>query len=86
MLNFPNASRSYDATRHSVRFWGHDGALEVSFFVEEAALFRIEPGTKHNEVAMLRCFDANRDRILTVARTVYARRSKGAYALLASDF
>jgi len=86
MLNFPNVSRSYDPTRRSVRFWGHDGALEVSFFVEEAALVRIAPGTKHNEVAVLQCFDAHRDRILTVARTVYARRNKGAYTLLASDF
>lgn len=86
MLDFPNASRSYDGTRRSVRFWGHDGALEVSFFVEEAALFRIAPETKHDEVAVLQCFDAHRDRILNVARTVYARRSKGAYALLASDF
>ena len=29
MLKFPNASRSYDPTRHCVRFWGHDGALEI---------------------------------------------------------
>ncbi len=49
MLNFPNISRSYDATRRCVRFWGHDGALEVSFFVEEAAVYRIAPETRHNQ-------------------------------------
>jgi len=30
-LNFPNQSRSYDATLRAVRFWGHDGAMEASF-------------------------------------------------------
>lgn len=86
MLNFPNASRSYDTTRRSVRFWGHDGALEVSFYVEEAALFQIAPATRHDEAGVLQCFDVNRDRILTVARAAYVRRRKGAYALIASDF
>jgi Protein of unknown function (DUF1488) len=32
-LNFPNRSRSYDATRRAVRFWGHDGPMEAAFFV-----------------------------------------------------
>ena len=34
-INFPNPSRSYDATRRAVRFWGHDSAMEASFFVAE---------------------------------------------------
>jgi hypothetical protein len=86
MLNFPNESRSYDGTRQCVRFWGHDGALEVSFFVEEAALLRIAPEMRHSETAALQTFDANRDRILKVARTAYTRRRNGAYGLIASDF
>ncbi len=86
MLNFPNASRSYDATRHSVRFWGYDGALEVSFFVEESAVFRIAPETGHNESAVLQSFDNNRERILKVARKVYSGRRQGSYALVAADF
>lgn len=86
MLNFPNESRSYDATRRSVRFWGYDGAIEISFFVEEAALFQIAPERKRDEFAVLECFDANRDHILTVARAVYARRRKAAYTLFAHDF
>jgi len=86
MLNFPNESRSYDATRRCVRFWGHDGALEVTFFVEETALVRIAPGTRHNQDAMLQSFDDNRERILKVARKVYAGRRQGSYALIATDF
>jgi glucose/arabinose dehydrogenase len=31
-------SRSYDATRRAVRFWGHDGPMEAAFFVNEDAL------------------------------------------------
>ena len=42
-LNFPNPSRSYDATRRAVWFWGHDSAMEASFFVNEDALKRIQP-------------------------------------------
>jgi hypothetical protein len=42
-LSFPNQSRFYDATRRAVRFWGHDSAMEASFFVNADALKRIKP-------------------------------------------
>jgi Protein of unknown function (DUF1488) len=42
-LSFPNQSRFYDATRCAVRFWGHDSAMEASFFVTADALKRIKP-------------------------------------------
>jgi hypothetical protein len=42
-LSFFNESRSYDPTRRAVRFWGHDSAMEASFFVSEDALKRIQP-------------------------------------------
>ena len=42
MLSFPNQSRFYDATRRAVRFWGHDSAMEASFFVNEDALKRVQ--------------------------------------------
>ena len=85
MLNFPNESRSYDATRRCVRFWGYDGALEVSFFIEENALYGIAPGTRHNQAALLQSFDSNRARILIAARKVYVGRPQGSYALTSSD-
>jgi Protein of unknown function (DUF1488) len=43
MIDFPNHSRSYDSTRRAVRFWGHDSAIEASFFIKEDALTRIQP-------------------------------------------
>ena len=40
VIDFPNHSRSYDRTRRAVRFWGHDSAIEASFFIDEGALRR----------------------------------------------
>jgi hypothetical protein len=85
-LSFPNQSRSYDATRHAVRFWGHDSAMETSFFVTEDALKRIQPSVQLDEVGLLSAFDANRDLIYTVATKVYARGRKGSYDLVSTDF
>ncbi|CAN1721939.1 DUF1488 family protein [Hyphomicrobium sp. 1Nfss2.1] len=86
MLNFPNESRSYDAARRCIRFWGSDGAMEVSFFLEEDALTKIAVGTPSGESSLLASFDQNRDRILRTARKVYGRRHKGSYELIADDF
>jgi Protein of unknown function (DUF1488) len=61
VLNFTNQSRSYDATRHAVRFWGYDGALEVSFFVTDDALRCLQPGASANETHLLAVFEAHRD-------------------------
>ena len=44
MLDFPNQSRVFDPTRRAVRFWGHDGAMEWSFYVTEDALKLLQPG------------------------------------------
>jgi hypothetical protein len=51
-LSFPNQSRWYDATRRAVRFWGHDTAMEVSFFVTEDALIRIQPDMRLDEAGL----------------------------------
>lgn len=86
MLNFPNVSRSYDAVRHCIRFWGSDGAMEVAFFLEESALTKIASGANSNESSLLESFDRNRDRIIQTARKVYGRRRQGSYELIAADF
>ena len=86
VLSFPNQSRFYDATRRAVRFWGHDSAMEASFFVNEDALKRIQSDMGFNEVGVLRAFDLNRERIYTVAAKVYGRGHKGSYDLLLRDF
>ncbi len=85
-LNFPNGSRSYDARRNLVRFWGHDSALEISFFLEVGALKKLNPQTRNMEAENLEVFDAARDRIYETARKVYSRAHKDAYLLGAADF
>jgi hypothetical protein len=86
MIEFPNHSRSYDQTRRAVRFWGHDSALETTFFIHEGALSRIKPDTRLDESGFLNAFDCNRDVICAAAAKVYVRGSKGSYDLIAADF
>jgi len=85
-LSFPNESRWYDATRRAVRFWGHDSAMEASFFVTEDALRRVQPDMRFDEAGLLGAFDSNRGLIHAVATKVYSRGRKGSYDLLSSDF
>lgn len=86
VLTFPNPSRSYDATRRAVRFWGYHSAMEASFSVTEEALRRIQPDAQLDEAGLLRVFDANRALIYATAVEVYGRGPKGVYHLMASDF
>ena len=85
-LRFPNNSRSYDATRRAVRFWGYDSAMEASFFVTEDALKRIEPGMTFDQTGALRVFDVNRRLIHATAAKVYARGHRGSYDIVGTDF
>jgi Protein of unknown function (DUF1488) len=84
-LSFPNLSRCYDRTRHCVRFWAYDEALEISFFVEEDALCSIDPEATRSEAGFLNAFDHHRDRIFKAAVRVYSRHSRGSYTLAALD-
>ena len=84
-INFPNESRSYDATRHAVRFWGYDRSMENSFFVSADALQQMQPNLQLDAVSLLRAFDINRDRIYAIAAKVYARGRRGSYDLNVAD-
>ena len=89
-LSFPNPSRSYDADKKRVRFWGHDSTIEVSFFVEVDALIQLCPGMNVAETGFLQAFDSVLNRIHKAANKVYVEGSKGqgsyAYILAANDF
>lgn len=86
MLNFPNPSRIFDPTRRAVRFWGHDSAMEWSFFVTEEALRLLQPKTQRDEVSLLLAFDAHLAAIYAAAIKAYQRGRKGSYELGATDF
>ncbi len=55
-LNFPNQSRSLDEEKERVRFWGHDGPMEISFFVEVCAIRKIFPELGGVEFEPSGCF------------------------------
>jgi len=86
MIEFPNYSRSYDRTRHAVRFLGYDSAMEASFFINDAALRRIQPNIRLDEPGFLNAFDSNRELICAAAARVYVRGSRGSYDLVADNF
>jgi hypothetical protein len=86
-LSFPNPSRSYDSRQRRIRFWGHDDALEVTFFLDESAIFRLAPRTQNAEAGILAAFDAARDRIMAAAAKAYVRaQQRHFYTLAATDF
>ncbi len=86
-LSFPNPSRSYDPEHRRIRFWGHDRTVEVSFFLEEDALLRLEPDTPPVEASMLAAFDKARARIFEIATNLYnASRSKTGGVITDTDF
>ena len=84
-INFPNRSRSYDATRRAVRFWGYDRSMESSFFIMEDALRQMQPDLQSDAIDILHAFDVNRERIYSIAAKVYARGRRGTYDLNAGD-
>ena len=86
MINFPNQSRVFDSTRRAVLFWGHDSAMEWSFFVTEDALRRLQPNVLRDEADLLLAFDVNRPLIYAAATKAYNRDRKASYELTATDF
>jgi hypothetical protein len=84
-INFPNRSRSYDATRRAVHFWGYDRSMESSFFIMADALKQMQPNLRFDAIDILRAFDANRERIYSIAAKVYARGRRGTYDLNVDD-
>lgn len=85
-LIFPNLSRSFDATRDAVRFWGYDSAIECSFFVTRGALEHLVPNLLSDEHNLLTAFDMNRELICRAATRVYSRGRRGSYELDAANF
>jgi hypothetical protein len=86
MLNFPSPGRFFDPTRRAVRFWGHDIAMEWSFFVTQNALKRLQPKVERSEASLLLAFYTRRAAIHAIATTTYKRERNGSYELVAADF
>lgn len=84
-LNFLNPSRSYDATRNVVCFWGHESQFEVAFQIDADALNRISSDVRKDEASLLRAFDGNRGQIEKIAGRAFSRKRQGFYRLSLSD-
>ena len=87
-LSFLNPSRSFDASKSRVQFWGYDSTIEISFFVEADALKQLCPDINNAETGFLKAFDTARNRINEVAEEIYASGKKGrfSFVLTAKDF
>ena len=73
MLRFPNPSRSFDASKSRISFWGYDSAIEVSFYIDAATLKHLSPDMNEVESGFLLTFDAEREHIYEMANRAYMR-------------
>ena len=89
-IHFPNTSRSFDASKNRVCFWGYDRTIELSFFVGFDALKQISSEVGTAEMELLGVFDAAIDKIHKAAARAYANGSRShgrfSYVLTAEDF
>jgi hypothetical protein len=83
-LSFPNPNRSYDADSSRIIFWGYDNIVEVSFYLETAALEKFNFEKTQTESGFLKIFDTIRNQIYEVAEKVYIRAGKGNHACVIS--
>lgn len=80
-LSFPNPSRSYDESRHCVRFWGYDETREVSFQISGVFLSQLAQTFPRDEEGQLALFDQYRDQIYVLAQDIYADEPRKTYVI-----
>lgn len=86
-LAFPNPSRNFDEVRRGIRFSGHDGMFEISFFVEAKVLAEHQQSQEAmSEQQYLSAFDAMRTTIHDVALRVYSSHHRSSNTLGTADF
>jgi hypothetical protein len=81
VLQFPNPSRSYDASRHCVCFWGYDNSREITFMVDDAVLRNLQPGVGSDERSVLGAFDEFREKVLEIAKKQYVGGPQNRYSI-----
>lgn len=82
-LAFPNISRRFDPAWGCVRFWGHDGAIEVAFRLEVVLLQQLGERALFAETDILAAFDALRDRVVRAAARRYSPMERRLHYVLA---
>ena len=81
MLKFPNPSRSYDAARHCVCFWGYDDSREITFMIDDAMLRNLQPGVGSDERSVLGAFGELREKVLEIANRQYVGGPQNRYSI-----
>ncbi|MGY6179215.1 DUF1488 domain-containing protein (plasmid) [Paraburkholderia strydomiana] len=81
VLKFPNPSRSYDAARHCVCFWGYDDSREITFMIDDAMLRNLQPGVGSDERSLLDAFDEFREKVLEIANRQYVGGPQNRYSI-----
>ncbi|ALE56606.1 MULTISPECIES: DUF1488 family protein [Paraburkholderia] len=81
VLKFPNPSRSYDAARHCVCFWGYDDSREITFMIDDAMLRNLQPGVGSDERSLLGAFDEFREKVLEIANRQYVGGPQNRYSI-----
>jgi hypothetical protein len=81
VLQFPNPSRSYDASRQCVCFWGDDNSREITFMVDDAMLRNLQPGVGSDERSVLGAFDRFREKVLEIAKKQYVGGPQNRYSI-----
>ena len=84
-ISFPNPSRSYDATRQAVRFWGYDRSMESSFVIKADALKYIQPDLRFDPVEILRALISTGSASTRSPPRSILRGGKGYYELNVAD-
>ncbi|WP_074302252.1 MULTISPECIES: DUF1488 domain-containing protein [Paraburkholderia] len=80
-LEFPNPSRSYDAARHCVCFWGYDNSREITFQIDDAMIRNLQPDAGSDERSILSAFDQFREKLLDIARKRYVAGPQNRYSI-----
>jgi len=81
VLKFPNPSRSYDAARHCVCFWGYDDSREITFMIDDAMLRNLQPGVGSDERSLLGAFDEFREKVLEIANRQFVGGPQNLYSI-----
>lgn len=85
-LTFPNPARSYDETKRRVRFLGHDGLFQISFFLPIEILTVGLSSRSPTERDYLSAFDSMRNHILEIAQKAYASQRRNMIELDPKSF
>ncbi|CAN7451177.1 DUF1488 domain-containing protein [Trinickia sp. LjRoot230] len=81
VLEFPNPSRSYDASRHCVCFWGYDNSREITFMIDDTVLRNLQPDVGSDEQSVLSAFDELREKVLEIAKKQYVGGPQNRYSI-----